>query len=97
MSKEKENSRYELFKKPGCYKPFMCGEHVMEDTEEYPYELPPDMKMKHWKCLCPVHYKVYNDEVEKFFFNFDINDDQVSPQLSLMSSPSGKTKAVSDS
>ena len=71
----------------------MCGEHVMEDTEEYPYELPLNKKVKHWKCLCPMHYKMYNDELEKFFFNFDIND-QVSPQSTLLSSPSDKKKAV---
>ena len=97
MSKEKEHSRYSLLKSTGCNKPFMCGEHVLEDTEEYPYELPPEMKMKHWQCLCPAHYKVYNDELEKFFFKVDMNEGQVSPQSSLMSSPSAKTKAVSDS
>ena len=94
LDEEEGKSRYRLMDTPGNDKLFMCGAHLMADSEEYPFELPKQKKLKHWKSLCPHHYKVYNDEFEKFFFRFE-NSGHQSPESSLMSSPSGKRKAVS--
>ena len=67
LDEEKGDSRYGLIDTPGYDKLFMCGAHMMANSEEYPFELPKHTKLKHWTCLCPHHYKVYNNEFEKFF------------------------------
>ena len=95
LSLEKAGSRYEMLNIKGCDKKYMCGEHLMADSEEYPYDLPENHKVKHWKCLCPRHYQLYNNAFEKFFFNFD-NTGHFSRQYTSMSSPSGKNNTVSD-
>ena len=44
LNADRGQSRYEIVSVKGCHKPFMCGEHVMENSKEYPYALPVTIK-----------------------------------------------------